>query len=80
MKVFPKFIEGNGLMPLFSNKKKWDITCGNCSHGYSDKVLIQESCSSICPCCHTQNVWSLSRFLNKYEKSLEEAFKSAREN
>ena len=64
--VHPEYIQANGLWNHFTGFKKWKITCGSCGHGYKDKVMIQEICSSVCPCCYTQNKWSASDFQEHY--------------
>lgn len=70
VKLHPKSIEANGLFPIWGNKKKFTIICGQCTHGYDDKVVLQSTCSSICPCCHAQNIWSLAAWHKKYEAQL----------
>ena len=64
----------NGLWNPFTRKKKWRIECGNCQHLWDEKVPVgdHDEMSAICPCCHEQNVWSLSGFTEKYKQQLEE--------
>lgn len=64
-------VYANGFWNHFTGKKKWRIKCGKCSHGWSEKVPIQEPCSAICPCCGAQNKWSAIAFQKAYEASLD---------
>ncbi len=69
----PKNLIANGLWNIFTNKKKYVITCGNCEHIYKDKVFfIDDDASSICPTCKCQNVWSHSGFDEDYQRILGE--------
>lgn len=70
MKTVTPLLRANGLWNHFTGRKKWRITCGECQHTWDEKVPIQERCSSICPCCHSQNVWSASAFENAYTSTL----------
>ena len=77
MKTSPKTLQANGLWNIFSGKKKYIVTCGNCEHTYSDKVYFKsnDTASSICPCCNTQNTWSHSEWSKRYDSELESQLK-----
>jgi hypothetical protein len=65
--VSPKTIQANGLMPLFSSKKTYDIECGKCGHGYRDKVFcVSDDASSRCPLCSMINRWSHASWMRHY--------------
>lgn len=64
----PKYVQANGLHNPFTGNKKWTITCGKCEHTWKEKVPVNEKCSAVCPSCSTQNIWSLSAFVDNYEK------------
>ena len=66
----PQHLQANGLWNHFTGKKKWRITCGECQHTWYEKVPIQETCSAICPNCHTQNIWSAIAFERAYRRML----------
>jgi len=70
MKTVTPRVSANGLWNHFTGKKKWTIYCGECGHAWTEKVPIQERCSAVCPCCHTQNVWSASAFERAYNASI----------
>lgn len=69
--VEPQNLRANGLWNVFTNRKKWTVSCGNCGHSWQEKVLIVERCSAICPCCRTQNVWSAQAWQEYYNRILE---------
>ena len=73
MKTAPTPLRANGLCNPFTNRKKWEITCGACFHTWVEKVPINLICSAICPNlnCRAQNVWSLSNWVAYYERELE---------
>ena len=73
MKTSPQNLRANGLWNIFTGKKKYHITCGNCDHSYSDKVVfsIGDTASSVCPCCNAQNLWSHSKWDEFYSAQLE---------
>lgn len=67
----PKCLVANGLWNVFTNKKKYTITCGNCSHTYSDKVyFIIDDASSICPNCKKRNKWKHSAWEKTYNEQM----------
>lgn len=66
----PFGLRANGLYNPFTNKKKWQITCGKCEHSFSEKLIVNEICSAICPCCKTQNKWSYSLFMRIYKHGM----------
>jgi len=69
MKQATPTVRANGLWNHFTGKKRWVITCGECAHTWAEKVFIVEPSSAICPCCHTQNVWSAAAFERAYEET-----------
>ncbi len=66
--ITPKYLQANGLYNIFTGKKKWQITCGNCEHVWYEKVPLVDMCSAICPCCRQQNVWDSGEFMRKYDQ------------
>lgn len=70
--VIPNCIEANGLWNIFTGKKKYTVTCGNCGHSYQDKVVFSTTdvASSICPGCNAQNRWSHSTFQALHDAAL----------
>jgi hypothetical protein len=79
-RISPKSIIANGLWNPFTGCKKFQITCGECSHTYFDKIPCTgvDEASSICPCCDAQNVWSLSEWIRGYESMIENLRKNRR--
>ena len=73
MKTHPAHLLANGLWNPFTGRKKFQISCGEFNHTYIDKVPCAgiDEISSICPCCHTQNVWSISEWFHDYGKEFE---------
>jgi len=73
MRKTPKYLTANGLWNVFTGNKKYNITCGNCSHTYKDKVPFSSGdiASSVCPCCNCQNIWSHSTWEKAYNTTLE---------
>jgi len=67
-KVTPNAIQANGFYNHFSGMKKWTITCDRCNHTWVEKVPIVEPSSVVCPCCCTQNIWSIVKFEKEYNK------------
>ena len=45
--ITPYHISANGLWNIFSGKKKWTVTCGNCHYTWSDKLPIVEDITAI---------------------------------
>lgn len=71
--VPPAQLAANGLWNHFTNRKRYTVTCGSCSHSYRDKVpFTVDTASSLCPCCGAQNTWSHSRWAASYERMLTE--------
>jgi len=68
--ITPYHISANGLWNIFSGKKKWTVTCGNCHYTWSDKLPIVEDITAICPHCKKLNGWSASAFQRMYNENL----------
>lgn len=68
--VSPRYVSGTGNLPIFGNKKKWEIRCGGCSASWEEKVYVAEPSTAKCPFCGTVNQWSVVKFLRQYEKML----------
>lgn len=69
-KVAPDSLWANGLWNHFTNRKKYTVKCGNCSHTYDDKVsFLTDDASSLCPACRAPNVWSHQTFLSLYSEA-----------
>lgn len=70
--ITPKSVAANGLQNPFTGMKRWTIRCGECSHSYRDRIPVAEPCSSLCPGCGAQNIWSGIAFGRLYDQHLEE--------
>ena len=65
--VKPAKLCANGLYNHFTGRKKYTITCGECSHRWPEKVpFTVDTASALCPCCKVQNTWSHSLWLKRY--------------
>lgn len=66
----PYIVSANGLCNIFTGRKKWTITCGNCHHTWVERVPIAKNCSAVCvnPNCRAQNVWPIAVFWQAYEQ------------
>ena len=73
MKVKPTGLLANGFWNIFTGKKKYTITCGNCNFSYIDKVIFSmgDTANSICPSCNSVNIWSHTEFQEYYNTTLE---------
>ena len=63
----PKSVAANGWRNPFSSRKKFIIRCGECGYGYADKPILQERMTSVCPACHSMNVWSFKAWKHYYD-------------
>ena len=71
--VAPSARAANGLRPLFSSKKRYDITCGKCGFGYRDRVFcVTDEARSRCPMCNTINRWLHSEWFRFYQNACEQ--------
>ena len=65
--VKPAKLCANGLYNLFTGRKKYTITCGECSHRWPERVpFTVDTVSAVCPCCKAQNTWRHSLWLKRY--------------
>ncbi len=65
--VKPAKLCANGLYNHFTGRKKYTITCGECSHRWPERVpFTVDTASALCPCCKAQNTWSHSLWLKRY--------------
>ena len=80
-RVAPSYISSTGLWNIFSQKKTYTITCGKCSHHYTDKVSFAHSdeATSPCPACHILNVWSHNAFAAMYRAQTEAKSRASEE-
>jgi hypothetical protein len=79
-RISPKSIIANGLWNPFTGCKKFQITCGECSHTYFDKIPCAgvDEASSRCTKFALVAVWSFSEWMRDYESMIENNKKNRR--